>query len=273
MFQQNEFFGLLLFLFLGIVGCGFPQSTSAPQDQNATQSSPFESVDSVLGVSSGQVPNEVLSRWFAGFDQEEIEKSKFIQNSVDIPIKLNTALKEKIIEEEISWIRLRGPDLSEDLRWLSSLGALRGLSIRYGKLVDADFNALKRLGDLEWLDVSGVNIGSNNLPSLPNLEVLVMATSLTSDENIPQASQFPNLKVISLAGSTVSNLGVQRLVEEFPNLRALDLSHVRSIDDNAVKQLVKLQKLKYLYLAGTRIGESQAELLSKKLNCFISFAN
>ncbi|XP_060863538.1 jmjC domain-containing histone demethylation protein 1 isoform X5 [Metopolophium dirhodum] len=78
------------------------------------------------------------------------------------------------------------------------------------------------------------------------------------------ACRLSNLKSLKLAGSNVTDVGVQIIVRVLPKLSMLDLSQCYPITDNGVESLTQISGLSTLQLSGcTGISEQSLKMLGK----------
>lgn len=81
------------------------------------------------------------------------------------------------------------------------------------------------------------------------------------------ACRLSNLKSLKLAGSSVTDAGIQTIVRVLPKLSMLDLSQCYPITDNGVESLTQISGLSTLQLSGcTGISEQSLKLLGKCKN-------
>ena len=76
---------------------------------------------------------------------------------------------------ELQWLCRNGRATSTDLRWVSLLHELRGLSLSHASLEQADLSLFGKLQNLQWLNLSFARLPPAELSSLPtisDLEVL-----------------------------------------------------------------------------------------------------
>lgn len=78
------------------------------------------------------------------------------------------------------------------------------------------------------------------------------------------ACRLSNLKSLKLAGSNVTDIGIQIIVRVLPKLSMLDLSQCYPITDNGVESLTQISGLSTLQLSGcTGISEQSLKMLGK----------
>ncbi|HWB12496.1 MAG TPA: hypothetical protein VFE62_27245 [Gemmataceae bacterium] len=87
--------------------------------------------------------------------------------------------------------------------------------------------------------------------ALPNLRVLKMIQTTTTDECLPQLSQISGLEVLDLSNCPISGSGLRHLVA-LRNLRSLSLSST-NVGDEGVVHLRELPQLKFVELEHTRV--------------------
>jgi hypothetical protein len=107
--------------------------------------------------------------------------------------------------------------------------------------------------NLKWLTVNFEGATQPKLPLLPRLEYLEIRGTVVSDQLLPLAGQFPSLKYLVLSESSVTDVGISQLVNDYPNLVALDLGSCREVTYDSVSSLEKLLKLRFLDVRYTKL--------------------
>jgi internalin A len=127
---------------------------------------------------------------------------------------------------------------------LDGEGRLTEISIEDGADLTADDVSLfGRLGDLRSLKIL-------------NCRVL-------NDEMVEQLTGLKNLDTLALTNSALTDAGVERIVQAFPNLVELDLSSNTNMTGAAMKQIAGLGKLERLTLLQNRFNDLNTRRLSK----------
>ena len=126
----------------------------------------------------------------------------------------------------------------------NNAGALTHISIPNGADVTADDVVLfSRLADLHTLHI--LDCRSFN------------------DEMIGHLSGLELLRSLALTNSALTDAGVEKIVQSFPNLVELDLSSNTNMTGAAMKQIASLEKLETLTLLQNRFNDLNTRRLSK----------
>ena len=127
---------------------------------------------------------------------------------------------------------------------LDGEGRLAEIAIEDGAELTADDVAIfGRLGDLRSLRIL-------------NCRVL-------NDEMVDQLTSLKNLDTLALTNSALTDAGVEKIVQSFPNLVELDLSSNTNMTGAAMKQIASLAKLERLTLLQNRFNDLNTRRLSK----------
>jgi len=84
-----------------------------------------------------------------------------------------------------------------------------------------------------------------------------------NDEMIGQLSGLELLRSLALTNSAITDAGVEKIVQSFPNLIELDLSSNTNMTGTAMKQIASLEKLETLTLLQNRFNDLNTRRLSK----------
>ena len=127
---------------------------------------------------------------------------------------------------------------------LDGEGRLAEIAIEDGAELTADDVAIfGRLGDLRSLKIL-------------NCRVL-------NDEMVDQLTSLKNLDTLALTNSALTDAGVEKIVQSFPNLVELDLSSNTNMTGAAMKQIASLANLERLTLLQNRFNDLNTRRLSK----------
>ena len=127
---------------------------------------------------------------------------------------------------------------------LDSEGRLAEIAIEDGAELTADDVAIfGRLGDLRSLKIL-------------NCRVL-------NDEMVDQLTSLKNLDTLALTNSALTDAGVEKIVQSFPNLVELDLSSNTNMTGAAMKQIASLANLERLTLLQNRFNDLNTRRLSR----------
>jgi hypothetical protein len=251
----------------------------------------------LVGVSDSDAPNDELARWFNGSDlgdqpNEAIGKKidadfiRSISGPLTIDCSANSLNDVKIVlahAENIKWLRLMNCELDGDISWIGDMTWLRGLGLRGADLGEVDLSCLKELENLEWLDVGvgSVTIPEGKalqLPSLPNLEVLLLETEAIAFD-FPGASHFPSLKVLFAAVSRLDDEDIRKLSTGSPGLHYLHLHSNSGVTQKSIEPLVEMENLRFIHIGVTQletylhVEKREAWLQDQMPKCYIGFGS
>ena len=146
---------------------------------------------------------------------------------------------------DVAAVKSRLDSLGKDAKYkLDGDGSLSEIAIEDGAELTADDVALfGRLGDLRTLRIL-------------NCRVL-------NDEMVEQLTGLKNLDTLALTNSAITDAGVEKIVQSFPNLVELDLSSNTNMTGAAMKLIASLGKLETLTLLQNRFNDLNTRRLSK----------
>ena len=146
---------------------------------------------------------------------------------------------------DVAAAKTRLDSLGKDAAYkLDGEGRFTEITIEDGAELTADDVALfGRLGDLRALRIL-------------NCRVL-------NDAMVGQLTGLGNLDTLALTNSAVTDVGVETLVQAFPNLIELDLSSNTNLTGAALKQIASLAKLERLALLQNRFNDLNTRRLAK----------
>ena len=146
---------------------------------------------------------------------------------------------------DVSAAKTRVESLGKDAKYkLDGDGRLTEISIEDGAELTAD-------------DVAGFG-GLADLRSLKILNCRVL-----NDTMVDQLTGLKNLDTLALTNSAITDAGVEKIVQAFPNLVELDLSSNTNMTGAAMKQIASLGKLETLTLLQNRFNDLNTRRLSK----------
>lgn len=125
------------------------------------------------------------------------------------------------------------------------------------QITDAGLVHLAHLPNLQVLGLSASKVtpaGLARLSHLDGLRVLDLDMCKLRGDGLRHLAQLPALRVLSLADASLDRTAVAQLAE-LQNVRVLFLGLCRSIKDNAVKPLSKLEQLQALVVTHTNMTE------------------
>ncbi len=165
---------------------------------------------------------------------------------------LSESAKRKIAEStSLQWLRLPTDAAADDIKWISEITSLRGLSLNGVDSRGADLSPLGALQNLQYLNLSMSKLSEEDfksLPRLPKLEVLRLEGVATDAILEHLASlKLPKLKKVNLAHSVlaVTDRGVSALCTQY-DLTFLSLFRVRSISADSVEVLGSEKQMRLL---------------------------
>jgi Leucine-rich repeat (LRR) protein len=146
---------------------------------------------------------------------------------------------------DVATAKTRLESLGKDATYkLDGDGRLTEIAIEDGAEITADDVALfGRLGELRTLRIL-------------NCRVL-------NDEMVEQLTRLKDLNTLALTNSAITDTGVEKIVQSFPNLVELDLSSNTNMTGAALKQVASLGKLERLTLLQNRFNDLNTRRLSK----------
>jgi len=147
--------------------------------------------------------------------------------------------------DDVAAVTKRLDSLGDEARYkINASGRLIEVSIDDGAdLTDADVALFGRLGDLRTLRILNCRI--------------------LNDAMVDQLTGLGDLSTLALTNSAITDTGVERLVQAFPNLIDLDLSSNTNLTGAALKSIAGLGKLERLTLLQNRFNDLNTRRLSK----------
>jgi internalin A len=154
--------------------------------------------------------------------------------------------------KNLTYLSLENANLkNKDLEHLKDLTGLKLLSLN--EVYDTDSDGIKNIKDLinlEYLDVSYTDLtneGVQYLGSMKKLKYLDLRDTHVSGIGLKYIENLKELRYLDLSETRVSNTGLA-YVANLTNLEKLVLILCENFNDNGMKHLARLKKLKYLYL-------------------------
>ncbi len=170
----------------------------------------------------------------------------------------------------LAFVQEKAPAPEEALAWLKSLDEKPESAQkqpRFPGLTVGDLKSLKeiRLGGHRASDGKHVFIeavGFKNLLALPALEKanLVEIDGLT-DEALVHIGKLSGLQELNLGDAGVTSAGLKHL-SGLKELTRLDLGWTRDVGDAGMPYVVKLKKLEFLGLGGTKVSDAGLPMLA-----------
>ncbi|MEM7475542.1 MAG: hypothetical protein AAF483_11180 [Planctomycetota bacterium] len=104
------------------------------------------------------------------------------------------------------------------------------------------------------------------LGSMSSIEEMSLASIQITDEDCAQLAKLQQLRELDLAGSNVSDRGVEILCRSLTGLRSLDLKYCEHISDASADSLLQLTNLEEVTLARTSLSSAAITKLGLSLN-------
>lgn len=182
----------------------------------------------------------------------------------------------------LSALVLQGTNVSDEgVREIATIGSLTGIGLADTPITDTALEHLKQLPNLTSLNINITNISDNGLKhvavhrslhtllasqcdgitdvglkhlgELTNLEVLeLIYIDNFTDAGIADLGKLKKLSRLTLSSPKISDVGLQAICEQFPNLSILALGHA-GVTDAGLEHLTKLSNLNTLHLGDTSI--------------------
>ena len=158
--------------------------------------------------------------------------------------------------------------VDSDLGPLKNLPAVKELRLSWNSISDKGLEHISGLSSLRCLELDGCPIGDEglkHLSNLKNLERLSLAQTDITDAGIKHLVRLKRIKYLNLEGNRLSGPAI-RWASSLPELQTLSLSRT-DVDQTMVSNLKKLDLLTELYLSETDVS-SLNDVLPKlqKLN-------
>lgn len=139
------------------------------------------------------------------------------------------------------------------VRKLERLDTLRGLSLLFfANPLDEALDAIGRIRRLDYLNLTGSNVGDAGMPHLAGLEQLrffALGDTKVTDAALPVLARLPSLKILILQREAVTDAGLDALAES-PTLDYLCLLECRQVTDAGVQAIARAARLTTLNLLG-----------------------
>jgi Leucine-rich repeat (LRR) protein len=172
------------------------------------------------------------------------------------------------------------------IEYISGLSRLRELDLTFAPITDEGLSHIKKLASLEALLISGTAVtdsGLKYIESLRALKRLHLGCTLVTDAGMVHLQKLQNLQELALTTSVggepkvtdtgllklkglprlrrlylpeyITDAGVKRLPELFPDLEVLSLAHTEATDEGLL-HVAQLKKIVELDLGETRITDA-----------------
>jgi hypothetical protein len=138
----------------------------------------------------------------------------------------------------------------QSLARLADLSHLQSLTIVSQRVSDAGLSHLTGITTLRSLDLQSTRAGGGGVDAFGQLESLALGP-MTGDADLEAVARLPQLNVLILTDSRISDDGFRRL-GSLPALETLILSGPHSVTDEGLQVLADLDQLKRITLHGQR---------------------
>ncbi|MBN1796936.1 MAG: peptidylprolyl isomerase [Spirochaetales bacterium] len=158
---------------------------------------------------------------------------------------------------------------NKDLEHVKDLTGLKLLSLK--EVYDINSDGIKHLKDLinlEYLDVSNTDLTNEGLQyfaSMKKLKYLDLRDTHVSGIGLKHIKDLKELRYLDLSETRVSNAGLE-YVSNLTDLETLVLILCKNFNDNGIKHLARLKKLKYLYLDYNDVTDNGMTFLKELKN-------
>jgi hypothetical protein len=177
----------------------------------------------------------------------------------------------------LQWMRVAEQYDSDDLTWIGGFKRLRGLDLFNGErsLAAADLSLLRNLTELQWLQIYASSYPRQPLPRFPKLEYLQIRGQIT-DGTLANLGSSPNLRVLEVSSSQLTDGALKKLANDCPNLQYLKIVGCGGFTRSGAAEIGRLSQLRWLAIRRTQLVEDVAALkkLQAKLpDCYISWGS
>jgi hypothetical protein len=165
-----------------------------------------------------------------------------------------------------AFLKLTDRDLTSIDSSVQASLPIRALCLSQTGVTDRGLVHLRRLGDLEWLDLTNCRItdaGISRLPELPRLKRLSLEGTQVTDQASPRLAKFAELEELDLSRTAITNAGLIPLTD-LKNLRSLWLTGA-DITDDGVATLMRMERLEHLNLNETAVSQEAWQELRDSL--------
>jgi hypothetical protein len=155
----------------------------------------------------------------------------------DVTIERNR-LGKLVVSIDLNLVR----DVTPALRLVANLPTVDRVSLLDAELHSEDFELLRQMNTLRWLDLSNTTVTDADLSfleSTPQLEFLLLWSTGITDAGLQHVARLTRLQKLDLSGTKITGAGLGRLIE--------------------------LRDLLELYLEVPGIGEAELKRLQEKL--------
>lgn len=237
-----------------------PQTSKAPP-------SPWDKIPSKVGEIWGDQYHSTPVEKLLQADKDALAQVASVEIFNAEPYQLTEELKDEItMSPTLKWIRFNGRVSNEELEWVCTLTKMRGVSLRETDFSEADLRELVHLKDLVYLNLWETKLPNDDrgtIPCMDSLKILVLTCDETSDSSLKEVG---GLEALYIAWTNVTDEGIAQIVEHNPELRWLNISHLKAITSESVKSIGALKHLEYLHVGDTKLeGEQELRELRRLL--------
>lgn len=148
--------------------------------------------------------------------------------------------------------------------FLGRISSLKGIDLDKSDTSDASLSRLGAMPQLLTLTACETRVTGSCLPALvgcKKLTALRLTNVVVNNESLSALKDFPHLQRLALVRVDLSLRGVEH-ISKCKELQMLDINYNHHIDDRAVPFLLKLPKLKTLWLSGSSVSLHALEQLA-----------
>ncbi len=149
--------------------------------------------------------------------------------------------------------------------FLGRISSLQGIDLDKSDASDAGLSRLGAMPQLQMLTACECRVTGTCLPALLGCKKLAafrLSSVVVDNESMRWLKDFPQLQRLGLVRVNLSLRGIEHVVK-CRELRLLDIDYNYRLDDKAVPLLLRLTKLKTLWICETGISVQGLEQLSK----------
>ncbi|MBP9806990.1 hypothetical protein KBF38_01675 [bacterium] len=149
--------------------------------------------------------------------------------------------------------------------YLGHISSLKGIDLDNSDASDKGLSQLPAMPQLQMLTACESKVSGTCLPKLlacKKLEAFRLSNVVVNNESLRWLKDFPQLQRLGLVRVDLSMVGIEHL-SKCRDLQLLDIDYNYRLDDKVVPFLLKLTKLKTLWLGETSISVQGLEQLGK----------
>ncbi len=208
----------------------------------------------------GELQAELLEQWTAG----EGNQIRYLARSPDELAMLVASQSDKLVDLQID----HAERLSDtELQVLSRLERLQHLTLHYDgpvRIIPTVLNGSRTLESIQLSLVQQPIAGDllQQVLRLQRLEGLDLTGTNVGDEDLSSFADAPPLKHLRLGLTKITDAGVQRLCRDQRSLVTLELTETQ-VTDQCVEALCQLDQLETLQLSRTQVSDNAAKQFAR----------